>query len=53
MDSAPRKLGKLLETDQRYEVIEKIGKGTYGNVFRCKDKLTGELVAIKRIFFHV
>lgn len=29
--------------------IEKIGEGTYGVVYKAKNKKTGELVAMKRI----
>lgn len=33
----------------KYVRIEKLGEGTYGVVWKCQDKLTGELVALKRI----
>jgi serine/threonine protein kinase len=52
MDAQPKDASKKLETDNRYEVMGKIGSGTYGNVFLCKDRNTGELVAIKKIYFH-
>lgn len=29
-----------------------MGEGTYGYVYRAKDKKTGELVALKRLIFH-
>ena len=34
-----------------FEVIAKIGEGTYGTVSRARDPQTGELVAIKKIKF--
>lgn len=33
----------------KYKVIEKVGEGTYGVVFKAIDITTGKLVAIKRI----
>ena len=32
-----------------YEMIEKLGEGTYGEVFLCKNKITNQKVAIKKI----
>ncbi|KII65236.1 Cyclin-dependent kinase 12 [Thelohanellus kitauei] len=32
-----------------YEVLEPIGEGTYGQVFKARDKCTNELVALKKI----
>ena len=32
-----------------YEKIEKIGEGTYGVVYKARNKLTGKLVALKKI----
>ncbi|KAL0249442.1 hypothetical protein GEMRC1_004674 [Eukaryota sp. GEM-RC1] len=34
---------------QRYNRIEKVGEGTYGVVYKCKDTETGQLVALKKI----
>lgn len=39
--------------DQRYKKLEKIGQGTFGKVYKCKDNETGEIVAIKKILFYV
>ena len=32
-----------------YEKIEKIGEGTYGVVYKARNKITGKLVALKKI----
>jgi hypothetical protein len=32
-----------------YDKIEKIGEGTYGVVYKSKHKVTGEIVALKKI----
>jgi cyclin-dependent kinase len=31
-----------------YEKLEKVGEGTYGKVYKAKDKKTGKLVALKK-----
>lgn len=35
-------------TMDKYEKIAKIGEGSYGVVFKCRNKETGALVAIKK-----
>mmetsp|Transcript_33697 Transcript_33697/g.80061 ORF Transcript_33697/g.80061 Transcript_33697/m.80061 type:complete len:361 (-) Transcript_33697:658-1740(-) len=35
---------------RKYEVIQKLGKGAYGIVWRAMDKKTKEVVALKKIF---
>lgn len=37
------------EGSGRYEKIEKLGEGTYGIVYKARDNLKGEIVAIKKI----
>lgn len=32
----------------KYEKIKKIGEGSYGQVFKCRNKENGETVAIKK-----
>ena len=36
----------------RYEVIEKLGEGTYGTVFKCYDVKKQTVVAVKKLKFH-
>ncbi|CAN0880062.1 Cyclin-dependent kinase B1-2 [Linum grandiflorum] len=33
---------------EKYEKLEKVGEGTYGKVYKAKDKATGQLVALKK-----
>jgi serine/threonine protein kinase len=34
---------------ERYQKLEKIGEGTYGVVYKAKDRKSGKIVALKRI----
>ncbi|HVK63249.1 MAG TPA: protein kinase [Polyangium sp.] len=34
----------------RFEILERVGKGSFGEVLRARDHATGGLVAIKRLF---
>jgi serine/threonine protein kinase len=36
-----------------YQKLEKIGEGTYGKVYKAKDKNTGHLVALKKTRLEV
>lgn len=33
---------------ERYEKLGKVGEGSYGVVFKCRNKDTGQIVAIKK-----
>jgi mitogen-activated protein kinase 15 len=35
---------------QRYEIVQKVGKGAYGVVWKAVDKVTHQTVALKKIF---
>lgn len=43
----------LVRTSEVYEKINAIGEGTYGKVYRAKDKTTGEVVALKKVKMEV
>ena len=34
---------------EKYLKIDKVGEGTYGVVYKCQNKETNELVALKKI----
>jgi len=38
---------------ERYQKIEKIGEGTYGVVYKAKDRITAEVIALKKIRLEV
>jgi serine/threonine-protein kinase BUR1 len=35
-----------------YEILGKLGEGTFGEVHRAKSKKTGAIVALKKILMH-
>jgi mitogen-activated protein kinase 15 len=35
---------------KKYEILQKLGKGAYGIVWKCIDKRTKEVVALKKSF---
>ncbi|KRX01219.1 Protein kinase-like domain [Pseudocohnilembus persalinus] len=39
----------IMRNIDRYQKIEKIGEGTYGVVYKAKDRVSGEIVALKKI----
>ena len=38
---------------EQYERLEKVGEGTYGKVYKAKDRRTGQLVALKKTRLEV
>lgn len=42
-------LNLTLDLFSRYEFLQRVGEGAYGSVWRCQDKVTGEIVACKKL----
>ena len=34
---------------ERYRKLEKVGEGTYGVVYKARDTVSGDIIALKRI----
>jgi len=41
-----------VDVSQKYEKLAKIGQGTFGEVFKAKNKKTKELVALKKVLME-
>ncbi|KAK2969882.1 hypothetical protein RJ640_000127 [Escallonia rubra] len=39
--------------EHKYEKLEKVGEGTYGKVYKAKDKATDQLVALKKMHLEM
>ncbi|KAM7266470.1 hypothetical protein ACFE04_004367 [Oxalis oulophora] len=52
-DNVPREIfaGLVPKSAEAYDKIEKIGEGTYSNVYKARDKKTGKIVALKKVRF--
>ena len=40
---------KNLDFDENYDLLEQLGHGHFGEVYKCKNKLTGQIYAVKII----
>ncbi len=38
---------------ERYEKIRQVGEGSYGKVYQCRARDTGQLVAIKKFMVRI
>ncbi|KAI4388526.1 hypothetical protein MLD38_000846 [Melastoma candidum] len=43
---------KTLSAMDAFEKLEKVGEGTYGKVYRAREKATGKIVALKKTRLH-
>ncbi|KAI9098448.1 hypothetical protein K1719_025073 [Acacia pycnantha] len=51
VDNVPREVlaGLVPRSADSYMMIDKVGQGTYSNVYRARDRATRELVALKKV----
>lgn len=40
------------QLNKEYDILDKLGEGTFGEVHKARQKSTGAVVALKRIFLH-
>jgi serine/threonine protein kinase len=45
--------GLPLEGKARYEFLDHLGEGQFGSVFKAKDLVTNDIVAIKKVCFYI
>lgn len=49
---AAKNAGKSVSAMEAFEKLEKVGEGTYGKVYRARDRVTGKIVALKKTRLH-
>ncbi|XP_055834043.1 cell division control protein 2 homolog D [Solanum dulcamara] len=49
---AAKNVGKSASAMEAFEKLEKVGEGTYGKVYRARDRVTGKIVALKKTRLH-
>uniref|UniRef100_A0A3Q7G4W4 Protein kinase domain-containing protein n=1 Tax=Solanum lycopersicum TaxID=4081 RepID=A0A3Q7G4W4_SOLLC len=53
VDNVPKEVlvGLVPKTADSYEKLDKVGQGTYSNVYKARDRKSGKLVALKKVRF--
>ncbi|KAK6792110.1 hypothetical protein RDI58_011191 [Solanum bulbocastanum] len=53
VDNIPKEvlLGLVPKTADSYEKLDKVGQGTYSNVYKARDRKSGKIVALKKVKF--
>ncbi|BAT94340.1 hypothetical protein LR48_Vigan02g200300 [Vigna angularis] len=54
VDNVPAQVlaGLVPRSAESYKMIDKVGQGTYSNVYKALDRDTGEIVALKKVRFN-
>lgn len=54
VDNVPTQVlsGLVPKSAESYKMIDKVGQGTYSNVYKALDRDTGEIVALKKVRFN-
>ncbi|KAL1343456.1 hypothetical protein HN51_029846 [Arachis hypogaea] len=54
VDNVPAQVfgGLVPKSAESYKMIDKVGQGTYSNVYKALDRDTGEIVALKKVRFN-
>lgn len=47
--ATPRKRHPSIRSMTAFEKLEQVGEGTYGQVYRARDRVTNQIVALKKI----
>eukprot|EP00257_Ricinus_communis_P019068 XP_015577945.1 probable serine/threonine-protein kinase At1g54610 [Ricinus communis] len=52
-DNVPKQVlaGLIPKSAENYDKIDKVGQGTYSNVYKARDRDTGKIVALKKVKF--
>lgn len=52
MDDGRKPVGPGMSAMEAFEKLEKVGEGTYGKVYRARERATGKIVALKKTRLH-